>query len=206
MGESDLPRDGLDADTIAPIVLDGVDHLLAGAGFDLLGFSFGSLVAGFMAYQAPDRVGRMVLAGATGLGVHVGPRHELKPLRGVTGEQEREAVLRYNLGAIMIHDPAHIDALAIAVQDLSAQRDRVRDRKLARSDAMLRIAPGWRGPVDGIWGHDDGTRLRNLETFDAAVAGLGLREKHVLDGAGHWVQFEQADAFNALVTRLLETG
>ena len=203
MGESDLPRDGLDADSISPIVLDGIVELLKGRSFDLLGFSFGSLVAGFMAHLAPEKANRLLLTGATGLGIHVGPRHDLRPLRGVTDAKEREDVLRHNLGAIMIHDRTHIDSLAIAVQDRSALRDRVRDRKLARSDGMLRIAHTWKCPVSGIWGEDDVVRRRDPAAFDTAVAKLGLVEKHVVRDAGHWVQFEQADVFNSLALRLL---
>nr|WP_255553527.1 alpha/beta hydrolase [Caenimonas aquaedulcis] len=203
MGDSDLPRDGLDADSIAPIVLDGIVELLGGRGFDLLGFSFGSLVSGYMAHLAPEKVQRLVLTGATGLGIHPGPRHDLLPLRGVTDPDARKEVLRHNLGAIMIYDRTHIDDLAIEVQDRSAQRDRVRDRKLARSDGMLRIAHTWQCPVSGIWGEDDVVRRRDPAAFDAAVSRLGLREKHVVRDAGHWVQFEQADAFNALAMRLL---
>jgi len=205
-GDSDLPREGLDADSIAPIVLDGADTLLEGRSFDLLGFSFGSLVAGYMAKLAPDKVQRMVLAAATGLGIPVGARHEPRPLRGITDEEAREEILRYNLGAIMIHDPAQIDALAVAVQDRSAQRDRVRNRQLARSDAMLRLAPGWRCPVAGIWGRDDGIRLRDPEAFESATAKLGLSAKHILPGAGHWVPFCAAEAFNARVAELLPIG
>lgn len=205
-GDSDLPREGLDADSIAPFVLAGADELLGGQDFDLLGFSFGSLVAGYMAHLAPEKVSRLVIAGATGLGVHVGPRHALRALRGITDEKEREQILRHNLGAIMIHDPSHIDALAVAVQDRSAQRDRVRGRKLARSDAMLRLAPTWRCPVHGIWGQDDTTRRRDPEAFDSAVARMALAGKHVLPDAGHWVQFEVADTFNALVSHLLGPG
>ncbi|MES2999212.1 MAG: alpha/beta fold hydrolase [Pseudomonadota bacterium] len=205
MGESDLPRDGLDADSIAPIVLDGLVELLKGRSFDIVGFSFGSLVSGYITHLAPEKVNQLILTGGTGLGIHVGPRHELRPLRGVTDEAEREEILRHNLGAIMIHDASHIDALAIAVQDRSAQKDRVRGRKLARSDAMLKIASTWQCPVRGIWGEDDNTRGRNPAAFDAAVEKLGLKEKHVLPGAGHWVQFEQAQKYNALIARMLAT-
>ena len=202
-GESDLPREGLDADSIAPIVLEGLRTLLGGARFDLLGFSFGSLVASFMAQQAADAVRCLLLAGATGLGIHVGPRQALRPLRGITDSAEREAVLRFNLSVMMVHDPARIDALAVAVQDRSAQRDRVRNRVVARSDALLRLAPQWRCPVYGIWGANDSIRLRDAAAFDAATDQLPLREKHIVPHAGHWVQFEADAAFNALAQRLL---
>lgn len=204
MGDSDLPREGLDADSIAPLVLDGATQLLKGAAFDLVGFSFGSLVAGFTAHLAPGQVRRMVLTGGTGLNIHPGPRHELRSLRGITDERERDAVLRHNLGAIMIADPTHIDDLAIAVQDRSAQRDRVRNRVLARTDAMLRICTSWRCPVWGVWGEDDNVRRADPAIFDAAVQKLGLRERQVLHDAGHWVQFERADAYNALLTHWLD--
>lgn len=203
MGDSDLPREGLDADSIAPIVLSGAAELLGGASFDLAGFSFGSLVAGYVAQLAPDKVRRLVLVAGTGLGVHAGPRRELRTLRGVTGQAAREEVLRHNLGAIMIHDPRCIDALAVTIQDRAAQRDRVRDRKLARTDAMLRIAPHWKCRAMGIWGEYDNARRRDVGAFDAAVDTLNLAERHVLPGAGHWVQYELPDVVNSLMARFL---
>lgn len=203
MGESDLPREGLDADTIAPILLDGLDQLLEGGSFDLIGFSFGSIVSGFITQQAPDKVRRLILTAGAALGIHAGPRHELKSLRGITDPAEREQVLRYNLSAIMIHDTSHIDALAIAVQDRSAQRDRVRGRKIARTDATIRLRPQWKCPAYGIWGADDNGRRKYGEPFDRAVEQLALNETHIIQDAGHWVMFEQPDAYHALVERIL---
>jgi pimeloyl-ACP methyl ester carboxylesterase len=202
-GDSDLPRDGLDADTLAPYVIEGIGQLLKGATFDLDGFSFGSVVSGYIASLAPEKVRRLILTGGSGLGIHVGPSKELKSLRGVAEGDERHAILAHNLGAIMIHDTSHIDELAVAAQDQCSTRERIKGRVLARTDAMIRLAPGWKCPVHGIWGEDDNPRRRGVVNFDAAVAQLRLATKDVVPDAGHWVQFEKADVYNRRVIELL---
>lgn len=205
-GDSDLPREGLDADTMAPMVLAGARELLKGRPFTIVGFSYGALVGGYMALEAPDLVQRLVICGSNGMGLAIGPRQPLRSLRGVTDEREREAVVRHNLAAMMMGDPAHIDALAIAVQAASAPRERSRGRVLAGRDAMLPLAPRWRCPAFGVWGAHDQARERDPGAFDAAVASLGLVEHHVLPDAGHWVPYEGAEAFNPLVLRWLDAA
>jgi pimeloyl-ACP methyl ester carboxylesterase len=54
-----------------------------------------------------------------------------------------------------------------------------------------------------IWGADDGS-----VSVDWAVPlcrALPLAQLHVFNGAGHWPQWEQADAFNALVGRFVRS-
>ena len=33
---------------------------------------------------------------------------------------------------------------------------------------------------------------------------LGLRDRVLMDGAGHWLQYEKADAFNRILLQLLD--
>ncbi|MDO8278990.1 MAG: alpha/beta fold hydrolase [Burkholderiaceae bacterium] len=203
-GDSDLPREGLDADSIAPMVLDGLHALLKGAHFDLVGFSFGSLVAALIAAAAPPGLDRLVLVGGSGNGLLKGPP-QLKSLRGVTDPQQRAEVLRFNLNAMMLHHPESIDALALAVQERSALREKVRGRTQVMTDMMLRVAPQWRCAAYGVWGREDFAYRDNFERLVEVVAGLGLRETVFMEDAGHWLQYERSEAFNALLLHFLES-
>ena len=194
-GDSDLPREGLDADSIAPMVLRGAEELLAGERMSLAGFSFGSLVAGHMAASAPDAVKSLVLVGATGLGL-MDRAPELRRHRGVTDPEERAAIFRSNLAELMLHDENRIDALALALHERCVTRERVKGRRLARTDVLLQLAPAWRCPVFGLWGSQDFAYRHQLDRLRATFPRLRLREGRLLEGVGHWAAYEAPVAFN----------
>jgi len=202
-GESDLPAGPLDADTLAPYVLKGAMEVLRGEGFDLVGFSFGGLVAAHIAAEAPATLGRLVLVSTAGMGLDLG-RPVFKSLRGVSDPGARAEVLRFNLSALMLHHPASIDALAVAVQEASAPRDRVKNRKLIFTDILLRLAPQWRCTAYGIWGMQDAIYRNQFGMLSDRVNMLNLRERVFLDAAGHWLQYERFEEFNRLLTGFLD--
>jgi 2-hydroxy-6-oxonona-2,4-dienedioate hydrolase len=202
-GDSDLPsEDDLDADTLAPFVVQGANEILHGARFDLVGFSFGSLVAVAIAIDPPSTLDKVVLVSASGLGLFQGSP-TMKSFRGVTDPHEKVEVIRFNLKAMMLHDSAGIDDLAIAIQQKSARRDRVKNRKLARTDFVVQNANRWRGPVYGIWGREDYAYRDQFSTLTDVVAQLNLREAIFIEGGGHWLPFERSDEFNDVLARVL---
>ncbi len=204
-GDSDLPSENdLDADTLAPFVMKGAEEVTEGATFDLVGFSFGSLVAAAIAAEAPSNLAKLVLVSASGLGLFQGSP-TMKSLRGVTDPLEKAEVLRFNLNAMMLHDPASIDDLAILVQEKSARRDRVKNRKLARTDFIVEIASKWRCPVYGIWGRQDFAYRDQFSNLIDVAGGLKLTETIFIEDAGHWLQFERPEEFNEILTRVLST-
>jgi 2-hydroxy-6-oxonona-2,4-dienedioate hydrolase len=202
-GDSDLPSDELDADTLAPYVLQGALGVLRGARFDLVGFSFGGLVAGCIAAETPATLERLVLVSVAGMGLDLG-RPVFKPLRGLTDPREMDDVRRFNLGALMLHHPASIDDLALAVQETSASRDRVKNRKLIFTDILLRLAQQWRCAAYGIWGRQDVLYREQFDQLTDRVDALNLRERVFLDAAGHWLQYERCEEFNCLLARFLD--
>lgn len=203
-GDSDLPSDNLDADTLAPYVLQGALELLGDERFDLAGFSFGGLVAAVIAAEAPATLGRLVLVSVTGLGLVLG-RPVFQPLRGVTDPRQRADAQRANLNALMLHHPASIDDLALAVQETGAPRDRVKNRKVLFTDIVVRLAPRWRCPAYGIWGRQDVLYRKQLDQLADRINALNLRESALLEAAGHWLQYERHEEFNRLLARWLDT-
>jgi pimeloyl-ACP methyl ester carboxylesterase len=202
-GDSDLPSDKLDADTLAPYVLQGALEVLRGERFDLAGFSFGGLVAAIIAAEAPATLERLVLVSVAGMGLVLG-RPVFKPLRGVTDPLEMAEVRRVNLNALMLHNPASIDELALAVHETSAPRDRVKNRKLIFTDLLLRLAQRWRCAAYGIWGRQDVLYKDQFDKLTDRVSALDLRERVFLDEAGHWLQYERCEEFNRLLSHFLD--
>src|SRR5690606_40853845 len=68
---------------------------------------------------------------------------------------ELDRTHRANLASLMLAQPESIDDLALALHAANLPRDRMRLRRLSRTDIMLRTLPDIRCPVFGIWGEED---------------------------------------------------
>jgi pimeloyl-ACP methyl ester carboxylesterase len=201
-GDSDLPPNAEDADDLAQPLAQGLEVLFQQQAIDLVGFSFGGLMAGYLAAQQPARIKRMVLVGVPGFGLFNG----IKTMRGFKAgmaTQERMEIHRNNLLAIMLHDEIHISPELLLMQEHNVLRDRLRKRRIARSDAMLALQKKWTCEVHGIWGERDALYQGTLHLIQGLLSACDLRGLHVLPDAGHWVQYEQPDAFNDLLLKSL---
>jgi 2-hydroxy-6-oxonona-2,4-dienedioate hydrolase len=203
LGESATPPEPWTAEGLAAIVVAGLDRiLLTGAGGErphLAGFSFGGVIGGQVAAQLGDRLRGFTVVGSNGLGVERSPT-PLRRVPAAASEEEEFATHRFNLNQLMIADPAKIDELALYLQKINHARARMRSRRFSRSDALAHALPLVTARLDGIWGERDATayprldeRARLLRSFQPAARFA------VVPGAGHWVQYEAADRFNALI-------
>lgn len=202
LGDSELPQGAEDADDLAQPLAQGLEALFQKQPIDLAGFSFGGLMAGFMAAQQPELIKRMVLVGVPGLGLFNG----IKTMRGLKESmttQERMEVHRNNLLAIMLHDEKHITPELLAMQEHNVLRDRLRKRRIARSSALLAMQPHWTCEVHGIWGELDALYQGKLHLLPNLLGTCQLKQFQVIKGAGHWVQFEDAQAFNQTLLKCL---
>ena len=206
-GESSVPPVGFDADAHTEWILSGLAQLLgASADYDVVGFSFGSMVATFVAVQNPSRVRRLVLVGAPALTTVAGPRVELQSWRSLPpGPQVRKA-LRHNLRAIMFARDESLEDFVVDIYGADAQQDRIPNRQLYKTDILLRQMPKLRCPVWGIWGAQDALHLGCIE---AAMAGLSqaplFQVMTLIPHAGHWVQFESPERFNHILLQALRS-
>jgi pimeloyl-ACP methyl ester carboxylesterase len=200
-GDSSEPA-AQQAEAVAAALVPGQrEH--AGGRVTLAGFSFGGAVAGLVAQQAPETVDAVVLVGAAGMGLRREPM-DLKSWRLTTEPEARRALHRHNVGALMIWDAAKIDPLAVYLQQQNAERARFRSRNISRT-AVLRGALEASGePVAGIWGEHDSTAApwvdERRELLQQLRPGAPFA---VMPGVGHWVMYEAADAFNALLPRMI---
>ncbi len=204
-GGSDPPPGEIDAEALAAIVVAGLDQVdghEAPAAF--AGFSFGGVMAGYVAARMPERVRRLVLLGAGGLALPRPPPPRLVKWQEAATEAESRAAHRANLQSVMIADPRKVDDLAVYLQAENTRRARLRSRSISLTDALIRQLDQVHLPLAGIWGERDAmtgsyvdTRRELLRRLDPGCPFL------VVKGAGHWVQYEAAAEVNAGLVSIL---
>ena len=204
----DLPGCG-DSDELAPpptlerlvaALQHCVDDLIGAAcEIDLLGFSFGSVLASNLAL-ARGGVRRLALLGATG---HGQPRRPLalRNWRALAPGAAQDQAHRHNLAELMLHEPAAVDALALLVHRSASERTHLRSKQISHTDATRRALERLDLPVLLAWGEHDPTAGGARATAQALAQGRTDRQWQVLSGAGHWVQYERAGEVNALLAR-----
>ena len=146
-GDSAAPAHGTDADVVPEPIELGLQVLLGGAVCDLVGFSFGGMVAGFLAQRFPARAARVVLVGAPGLGLAPEKAIRLKAWRHLADPAQRDAAHRNNLAALMLYRQDAITELALRLHVANVLRDRMKGRSLSRTDALARALTGLRSTV-----------------------------------------------------------
>ena len=200
-GDSASPPRGSDVGAIAEIIAHGLARLLtAGERVELVGFSFGGLVAGHLAAAHPELVGRLVLIGAGGMGLRDGKKLPLVAWRHLKDEAARREAHRHNLANLMLWDESKIDELALHIQSHNASRSRINSGPFSRGDVVLAPLSRVKAPVNGIWGRHDSTAFGRLAEIEPILRRTDPKATvTVVEDAGHWVIYEQADAVNALL-------
>jgi pimeloyl-ACP methyl ester carboxylesterase len=201
LGESATPPEPWTADGLAAIIVAGLDSVLPkGAAPHMAGFSFGGVIGGSVAAQLGDRLKGFTVVGSNGLGLERQPT-PLERVKPEASEDEEFATHRYNLNQLMIFNPDKIDELALYLQKTNHARARMRSRRFSRSGALIEAAPRIKARLDGIWGERDATAYPHVAERKRILQSIqpGARFT-VVPGAGHWVQFEEADAFNRIIT------
>jgi pimeloyl-ACP methyl ester carboxylesterase len=205
LGDSAMPPEPRTPAHIAEIMCAGVDRLFpADVALHLAGFSFGGQVAGMMAALNAARVRDLTLIGVAALGLRADPREPFAKVRTGMSPDEVAGVWRQNLEVLMFADPARIDALAIHLQAENIRRARFRSRPFASTDGLAQALARVTAPLKTIWGTRDIIARPSLE------ARLQILRRHhpelevrLIEGAGHWVMYEAADAFNRALLELL---
>ena len=199
-GDSALPPEVRDADSLAPYLAEVLEAAFHGQAVDVMGFSFGGLTAGLLAAMRPELVARLFLVGVPGLGL----MRESLPMRGMQPEmtlQQQRLVHRHNLRVMMLSDDASITEEVIDMQEANVARDRMRRRRIARTDVLAKAQDAWVCPVHGIWGEQDALYLHQLPHIPHVLH--RLESFHLIPDAGHWVAYERSHAFHQVVDPLL---
>ncbi len=202
-GDSALPSEPADLDALLRILQASLRQVVgADAPVDLVGFSFGGVVAARLA-AADAGVQRLALLGPTG---HGGRRREPAAMvnwRRAGDEAGLLADLRHNLQVLMLAGPA--DDLALAVHRHSCLNTRFRSRDVSHTRGVLLDAlDRYNGPVAFLWGEADVTGVA-AEIGPLLVAGRPERHWEVVPGAGHWIQYEAPQATHRFLRGWLQS-
>jgi 4,5:9,10-diseco-3-hydroxy-5,9,17-trioxoandrosta-1(10),2-diene-4-oate hydrolase len=182
----------------------------------VVGNSLGGGVALRMALEQPQRVGRVVLMGPAGIGMSQGkPTDGLKRLLGYYGgEGPTLEKLRQFICEDLVYDASHIsDAVLRERFESSIAADVLANPPLRppkdleafkRLDFLLdpRL-PKLENPTLALWGIED--RVNPSSGALALQAKLPACDVVLYSRTGHWVQWERADEFNAVVGAFLGT-
>ena len=199
-GDSGLPSGVSDADGLVPYLADILRQTFSGEAVDVMGFSFGGMTAGLVAAEYPGLIRQLILVGAPGLGLF---GKEL-PMRGMAPDMDAVAqrnVHRHNLNAMMFVHPDSVTEDVIDLQQANVTRDRLRRRRIARTDVLAQAQTRWTCPVHGVWGACDALYQGTLQRVPQVLSSMASFT--VVPDAGHWVMFEKPDAFHAAVAPLL---
>ena len=205
LGDSDMMHEvpEITPESVSAIVANGLSEILpAGARFDIMGFSFGAMVATHVAAMHGARARSLTIVGPAALGFSR-PAVPLEKVRNKHG-QERYEANRKNLGMFMYADPARITEAAVAIQDWNTVHARFKSKGFAGSTSLRDAAGRATARLTAVWGDGD------ITSFPSSEARIGaLRSTRpdallrVIEGAGHWVAYEAAAEFTALALEIL---
>lgn len=202
-GDSDLPVGCTDVDNLPEHLHAGLQHLqrngLCAGPVSVVGFSFGGMAGALWLAEHPQDAQRLVLVGAPGMGLTVPERIPLKGWRHLPTSEKQNEVHRHNLMALMLQDPHNLDDLALSLHAANVARDRMPRRRLSSSDIVAQTLPLLQVPVSAIYGEHDALYKGRLPELQAAMQRQTAHwgQWHTVAGAGHWVQYEAAQAFGA---------
>jgi pimeloyl-ACP methyl ester carboxylesterase len=208
-GDSDLPPGCTDVDALPAHLHAGLQQLQArgacGAEVRVVGFSFGGMAGAVWLAAHPQDAEQLVLVGAPGMGMATSQRVPLKGWRHLTTPEAQNQVHRHNLMALMLESTASLDDLALRLHAANVQRDRMPRRRLSSTDIVARALPQLQASVSAIFGEHDALYRERLSELQAALPRMAQRwgQWHTVAGAGHWVQYEAAAAFDAALSACL---
>jgi 2-hydroxy-6-oxonona-2,4-dienedioate hydrolase len=207
-GESANPELPTSVEKVAAALLAGIDAIVGpDMPFAVAGFSMGGLVSGFVTKLAGDRVTTLVLVGAVGTTARRGELARMKSWRRLPTDEAKRDAHRTNLEILMVHDPKVVDDAALYMQFNNAERSRVRGKHINPTGDLSQTLPQFKGRLASIWGEHDATAgpylLERRDKIEQFKPGASF---DIIPGAGHWVQYEAADAFNRLLRKRLNGG
>lgn len=208
-GDSDLPPGCTDVDALPVHLHAGLQQLQAsGACGDrvrVVGFSFGGMAGTLWLAAYPQDAEQLVLVGAPGMGMATSQRVPLKGWRHLPSPDAQNQVHRHNLMALMLESITSLDDLALSLHAANVQRDRMPRRRLSSTDIVARTLPQLQVSVSAIFGEHDALYRERLSELQAAMPRMAQRwgQWHTVAGGGHWVQYETAAAFDAVLSACL---
>ena len=204
LGESDLPDEPFGPTEIAKAIEQGIVQLFAETeALDVVAFSFGALVSGYLANLIPLR--SLTLVAPSGLGL---PRQNLtlqKEGKDATPEQRRKIHFT-NLSQLMLADKNKIDEFVMHMQEKNVSLARIKSHRFSLSNQLSEALETIKVKrLNFIWGELDSTvgpHMQSRKEYFEKQKKPGIF--CIIPKSGHWVSYEQSDLFNITLKSILE--
>ena len=203
--DSDVPPGVVDADGMVPVLAEALETLFPLQAVRLMGFSFGGMTAGMLAAAYPHLVEQLIVVGAPGIGLTNKHPFQLKGWRHLPDPCDQLLHHIYNLGELMLHDKRIIDRDTVALHVANVRRDHLPRRRISSTDILVRSLAQVTCPVSAIYGECDALYPGTLDEVERLMATNAQQWQGMqrIANAGHWVQYENPNAFHAAVLPLL---
>ncbi len=202
-GDSEALPELPNVDKYAQTIYSALKELISEQKFNIVGFSFGSVIGSHMMKFAGDQVNRLTLVGYNRTGNMPFKRPQMKNWRGASTKEELFEAQRYNLSVMMIHKSEKIDEQAIIIQTLNTRGGKVRSLDIVASHNLPNRLLDITQPIDIIWGEFDVTLINGYDdAYQIMTSLIPSITCHLIKNSGHWIQFEEAKAFNQIIKKI----
>lgn len=200
-GDSEDVPPGTDEEEYIAFIAQGIRAVLPEVPAGLVAFSFGAVIAAAIAGRMPDAFDTVSLLAPGGFGTPTGRTLETRrvPPGGPDAPEVREAVA-YNLGQWMLSSVPSPDHAVVDLQLANMARARFDSRRISLQDRLATDLGAVRAPVQLIWGEQDRLAFPSVaERVERCRAVADIAEVSIVPAAGHWVQYEAAEAVDQLL-------
>ena len=168
-----------------------------GARFLIAGFSFGGMLAACLTKPLADQIRAAALFAPGGFPPGGSQRPPLRSIPPGLSDAEINAINRYNLEAMLIHDPTRIDDATVAAQRWNNENSRFKARRIGYGDHLGNYLPYARCPILVFSGIHDPLPRPSVAARMAYIEKLNpLIRTEIIPDASHWLAFEKADVIN----------
>ena len=207
LGDSASLPEGYTAEDAIGIVSEGVARLPGLQTFHMVAFSWGCAVSAQVARLNENQVKSLMLVGPASIG-DIPRRGLIKPLEKRSSDMQPSEIAtanRVNLARLMIHREKRIDDMAVYLQTINTNQARFNSPQFAKSTLVLDGVAAISMPVKVIYGEHDASALPDIESRRGLFQSVNPRaEFEIIPDAGHWLQYEQSDFFNALCEKWIK--
>ncbi|WP_373086625.1 alpha/beta fold hydrolase [Sneathiella sp.] len=206
LGDSDVAPEPHTSEGLSAILSDGLEQLLGrDTRFYLGAFSLGAVLCSPLIHKAGDRLIHGILIGPGGLGKYWTNAVENQRRRSSTmSESELRDIVRSNLGHTMIGNREMIDEDTITIQmGLLNQKRGLKGLPMSQSPVLVNLLPSIHKRITIVWGELDPYLVPDLPTAIADLqAGCPGLDARIIDGVGHWANYEAAPVVNEMFYQL----
>jgi len=206
LGDSAALPTNYSATDAIDVFVAGCREVLPNEPFHIAAFSWGCAVAAQASSQLEPQLRSVLLAGPASLG-DIPRREMMKPLLKRSTDMTQAQIYathRENLARLMIYDRSRIDDMAVYIQTLNTRQARFNSPQFSRTSLAIDGVAATSVPTKVIYGEFDAPALPDITGKRALFEDAGASiDFDVIADAGHWVQYEQPDAYNKMALHWL---